>query len=117
MTDPIADFLTRIRNAQLAKSLTVRIPYSKTKASIAKVMQKNNFLEKVEKDDSASFAELVLTLPAKKITLKRVSKPGQRIYVKSDEIRRVLNGLGIAVISTSRGIITGYEARSLNIGG
>lgn len=117
MTDPIADFLTRIRNAQMAKNATLQMPYSKTKEAIAKVMLKNKFLGKVEVDTSGKFPELLLTLAERKIDLKRVSKPGQRIYIKSENIRRVLSGLGIAIISTSKGIMTGYEARSLKIGG
>lgn len=117
MTDPIADFLTRIRNAQMAKNATVEIPYSKTKEAIANVMLKNKFLGKVEIDSSGKFPKLLLTLATREIALKRVSKPGQRIYIKSENIRRVLSGLGIAIISTSKGIMTGYEARSLKIGG
>jgi small subunit ribosomal protein S8 len=117
MTDPIADFLTQIRNAQMANNKKIDMPYSKMKESIAKVMQKNDFLENVKKDTTDKFPRLVLTLPEKKLTLKRVSKPGQRIHTSADNIRKVLNGLGIAVISTSKGVMTGYEARSLNIGG
>lgn len=117
MTDPIADFLTRIRNAQMANNAAVRIPYSKTKEAIATVMLKNKFLEKVDVDNTGKFPELLLTLAPKKIKLKRISKPGQRIYVKSENIYRILSGLGIAIISTSKGIMTGYEARSMNIGG
>ena len=117
MTDPIADFLTRIRNAQMAQNDKVEMPYSKMKESIAKVMLKNNFLAKVKKDTSGQFPTLVIDLPEKKLTLSRVSKPGQRIYKGSQEVRKVLNGLGISIISTSKGIMTGYEARSLNIGG
>ncbi len=117
MTDPIADFLSQIRNAQMAKNPTVTIPYSKMKEAIAKVMVKNNFLEKAKKDTSDKFPVLILDLPEKQLTLKRVSKPGQRIHTSSDSIRKVLNGLGIAVISTSKGVMTGYEARALNIGG
>lgn len=117
MTDPIADFLTQIRNAQMANNASVTIPYSKMKEAIAKVMLKNDFLEKIKKDTSDKFPVLVLTLPEKTLDLKRVSKPGQRINTSADSIRKVLNGLGIAVISTSKGVMTGYEARALNIGG
>ncbi len=117
MTDPIADFLTRIRNAQMANNAMVEIPYSKTKESIAKVMAKNDFIKSVKKDTSGQFPVLHLELLEKKLTLERVSKPGQRIYTGSGGIRKVLNGLGIAVVSTSKGVMTGYEARSLNIGG
>ncbi len=117
MTDPIADFLTRIRNAQMAQNSTVEIPYSKIKEGIANVMKKNDFLKSVKKDTSGKFPVLVLELPEKRMTLTRVSKPGQRIYKGGEEIRKVLNGLGIAIVSTSKGIMTGYEARALNIGG
>lgn len=117
MTDPIADFLSQIRNAQMANNASVTIPYSKMKEAIAKVMLKNDFLEKIKKDTSEKFPMLVLELPEKKLALKRVSRPGQRIHTNADSIRKVLNGLGIAVISTSKGVMTGYEARALNIGG
>lgn len=117
MTDPIADFLTRIRNAQMASNATTEIPYSKLKEAIAKVMQKNDFLKSVKKDTSGTFPVLVLELPEKTLDLKRVSKPGQRIFTGSEDIRKVLNGLGIAIISTSKGVMTGYQARKLNVGG
>jgi len=117
MTDSIADFLTRIRNAQMTRRSSVRVPFSDMKFSIAKTMKKNDFLKKVEKDESGKFPELVLELPEKQLELKRVSKPGQRIYVGVNKIRKVRNGFGIAIISTSRGVMTGYEARSLNVGG
>ena len=119
MVDPIADFLTRIRNAQMAGQSEVAVPYSKLKEQMAQVMLKNKFLEAVTtaEVEGKNFKNLVLTLPAKTLTLKRVSKPGQRIYVGSQEIRRVLNGLGIAIVSTSKGVITGYEARTLGVGG
>ena len=119
MVDPISDFLTRIRNAQMAGSSSVVIPYSKLKEEIARVMLKNKFLEGVgvEKTEKASHQNLLLDLPGRSLSLKRVSKPGQRIYVKSENIRKVLNGLGIAVVSTSKGVITGYEARALGVGG
>lgn len=117
MVDPIADFLTRIRNAQSARRTSLEIPYSKIKHEIANVMKKNNFLESVQKDSSGKFPVLKLTLVPRKITLKRISHCGQRTYTKSNDIRKVLNGFGIAVISTSQGVMTGYEARSKNIGG
>ena len=119
MVDPIADFLTRIRNAQMAGCSEVSVPYSKLKEQMAQVMLKNKFLQAVTTADveGTKFKNLVLTLPAKTLTLKRVSKPGQRIYAGSGDIRRVLNGLGIAIVSTSKGVITGYEARALGIGG
>lgn len=117
MVDPIADFLTQIRNAQGARRTTVEIPYSKMKHDIAHVMHKNKFLDAVQKDSTGKFPVLKLTLPTRRLTLKRVSHCGQRMYIKSGEIRKILNGFGIAVISTSQGVMTGYEARSKNIGG
>ena len=117
MTDPIADFLTQIRNAQMARQKTVSIPFSKMKAAIAETMRRNKFLGKTEKDESGKFPVLKLELPAKKIELKRVSKPGQRIYKKFDEIYKIKNGFGISVISTSKGVMTGYEARAQKLGG
>ena len=117
MVDPIADFLTRIRNAQMAGQATVTIPYSTLKEQIANVMQKNKFLDGVATDESGKFKVLVLTLPEKKLTLDRISKSGQRIYAGKDDLRKVLNGLGIAVVSTSRGVMTGYEARHQGVGG
>jgi len=117
MTDPIADFLTRIRNAQMARRDVVELPFSKLKFEIAKVMLKNEFLKDVKKDESGKFPVLRCELPERTITLKRVSRPGQRIYTESDKIRKILNGFGISIISTSKGVMTGYEARSLKIGG
>lgn len=118
MVDPIADFLTRIRNAQMAGQREVTIPYSVLKDQIAQVMHKNKFLDGVKTDESGKFKTLVLTLPAEKtISLKRVSKSGQRIYSGKDDLRKVLNGLGISIVSTSRGVMTGYEARNQGVGG
>lgn len=118
MVDPIADFLTRIRNAQMAGQREVTIPYSVLKDQIAQVMHKNKFLDDVKTDESGKFKTLVLTLPAEKtISLKRVSKSGQRIYSGKDDLRKVLNGLGISIVSTSRGVMTGYEARNQGVGG
>ena len=115
--DTIADFLTRIRNAQGARRDSVTTPYSKTNHQIAEVMKKNDFLAEVQVDKSGKFPQLVLTFAEKKLELKRVSKCGQRIYTKAEDIRKVKNGFGIAVVSTSKGIMTGYEARSKNVGG
>ncbi len=117
MVDPISDFLTRIRNAQMAGLREVTVPYSVLKDQIAQVMKKNKFLDAVTVDESGKFKQLVLTLPEKSLSLKRVSKPGQRIYAGSDDLRKVLNGLGIAIVSTSKGVMTGYEARHQGVGG
>jgi small subunit ribosomal protein S8 len=117
MTDPIADFLTRIRNTQMARKSTLSLPYSKVKHEIAKVMKKNKFLVSCSKDESEKFPMLVLELPSEKLELKRVSRPGQRMYFGAQEIRKVNNGFGISIFSTSKGVVTGYEARSMNVGG
>jgi small subunit ribosomal protein S8 len=123
VTDPIADMLTRIRNANQMKYKEVEIPASKIKEDLARILKDEGFikdykLEKRENEDS-----MVLTLkygPKKErvITgLKRISKPGLRVYAKVEEIPRVLNGLGIAIISTSKGIMTDKQARKEQIGG
>lgn len=118
MIDPIADFLTRMRNAQTARKNVVEAPYSTIKHEIAKVMKKNGFIESIEKIElEHNKATLKVVLTEKKLTLKRVSHCGQRMYIKSSEIRKVLNGFGISIISTSQGVMTGYEARSKNVGG
>ncbi|MCF7917659.1 30S ribosomal protein S8 [Candidatus Gracilibacteria bacterium] len=117
MIDPIADFLTRIRNAQMARQDRVELPYSIIKEQIAQVMQKNNFLKAVHTAKTGKVKVLQVELPEKKLNLKRVSKCGQRIYIGAKDVRKVVNGFGIAVLSTSDGVMTGYEARSRNIGG
>ncbi len=122
MTDPIADMLTRVRNALQARHETVEIPASKEKIEIAKILKSEGFITdyKVEGD-----VKKVLTVTLKyganneKIIsgLKRISKPGLRVYAKVDSIPRVLNGLGIAIISTSHGLMTDREARAKHVGG
>lgn len=123
VTDSIADMLTRIRNANQARHETVSMPYSKMKNDLAEILKNEGFISdcKVEGETAATKA-IVITLKYKDndrvITgLKRVSKPGLRQYVKVDEIPSVLNGLGIAVLSTSKGLMTGKEAKAKNIGG
>ncbi|EMD17195.1 hypothetical protein HMPREF9943_00566 [Eggerthia catenaformis OT 569 = DSM 20559] len=123
VTDSIADMLTRIRNANQARHETVSMPYSKMKNDLAEILKNEGFISdcKVEGETAATKA-IVITLKYKGndrvITgLKRVSKPGLRQYVKVDEIPSVLNGLGIAVLSTSKGLMTGKEAKAKNIGG
>ena len=123
VTDPIADMLTRIRNANTMRYKNVEVPASKMKLEIAKILKEEGFIEdfKSEKGDKENM--LVLTLkygPNKErvITgLKRISKPGLRVYVKADEVPKVLNGLGIAIISTSKGVMTDKKARELSLGG
>ena len=124
MSDPIADMLTRIRNANTAKHDTVDVPASKTKIAIANILVDEGYIEKYEMIEDGCFKTMRLTLKygadknEKIITgLKRVSKPGLRIYVGKDELPKVLGGLGIAIISTSKGVVSDKEARKLGIGG
>ncbi|MDO5393823.1 MAG: 30S ribosomal protein S8 [Mycoplasmatota bacterium] len=122
VTDTIADMLTRIRNANQMRYEEVTVPASNVKKEIAKILKNEGFIKdyKIVSDDAQG--TIVLTLKYNKkervITgLKRISKPGLRVYAKNDEIPKVLNGLGIAIISTSKGIMTDKEARKQNIGG
>ena len=124
MSDPIADMLTRIRNANTAKHDTVDVPASKTKIAIANILVDEGYIEKYELIEEGSFKTMRLTLKygadknEKIITgLKRISKPGLRIYVGKEELPKVLGGLGIAILSTNQGIITDKEARKLKVGG
>jgi small subunit ribosomal protein S8 len=118
LTDPIADMLTRIRNAQNARKEVVRVPHSKQKLAILKVLEANEFVGSVAKNDSEKFPVLEVNLKKDgKFQFNRISKPGRRVYVKSSEIKPVLNGLGIAVISTSAGFLTNKEARDKKLGG
>ena len=124
MTDPIADMLTRIRNANTSKHDTVDVPASKMKVSIADILFKEGYIQKYELVDDGSFKTIRITLKYGKdknekiITgLKRISKPGLRVYAGKDELPRVLGGLGIAIISTNQGVVTDKEARKLNVGG
>ena len=123
VTDTIADMLTRIRNANEMRYEEVRIPASNIKKEIAKILKEEGFINdyKIEKNDAQGTIVVNLKYTDKKervITgLKRISKPGLRVYAKNNEIPKVLNGLGIAIISTSKGIMTDKEARKQNIGG
>ena len=132
MTDPISDMLNRIRNAQAVQHLTVEMPFSNLKYEIAKTLEKHDFIEKVEKKGRKVKRTIDITLkylPAEALAkaghdkipaisgLKRVSKPGQRIYLDSTKIKRVKGGYGTAIISTSKGLMTDKEARKQKIGG
>ncbi len=123
MTDPIADFLTRIRNATRAKHSRVEIPASRVKGEIAKILLHQGYVKDVKLVDDSRQGLLRVYLKYDKENtpaiegLKRVSKPGRRVYVKREEIPRVMGGYGIAVLSTSRGILTGTEARKEGVGG
>ena len=123
ITDPIADMLTRIRNAIMAKHLEVEVPASKMKLAIARILKDEGFIEqyKLIKDGKQGIIKITLKYDENKNSvisaLKRVSKPGRRIYVNKKQLPRVLNGLGIAILSTSKGVITDKEARKLGVGG
>ncbi|GAB5055309.1 MULTISPECIES: 30S ribosomal protein S8 [Pediococcus] len=123
MTDPIADFLTRIRNANMVRHESLEVPASTIKHDIAEILKNEGFIKNVEyvDDDKQGIIRVFLKYGKNKervITgLKRISKPGLRSYVKADDVPKVLNGLGIAIISTSEGVITDKEARAKKIGG
>ena len=123
VTDTIADMLTRIRNANSMRYEEVKVPSSNMKLEIARILKEEGFIKdyKLEKDDVQGTIVLNLKYSDKKervITgLKRISKPGLRVYAKAGEVPKVLNGLGIAILSTSKGIMTDKEARKQNIGG
>ena len=123
ITDPIADMLTRIRNANSSKHESVNVPASKLKIEIARILNEEGYINGYEVIDDGLQGVIKITLKyaankQKVITgLKRVSKPGLRVYAGKDELPRVLRGLGIAIISTSKGIMTDREARQNNLGG
>ena len=123
VTDTIADMLTRIRNANQMRYETVEVPSSNIKKEVAKILKEEGYIKdyKVKDDNTGGTIVLTLKYTDKKervITgLKRISKPGLRVYAKAEEVPKVLNGLGIAIISTSKGIMTDKEARKENIGG
>ena len=124
MSDPIADMLPRIRNANTAKHDTVDVPASKIKVAIADILVKEGYVAKYDIVEDGNFKNIRITLKygadknEKIITgLKRISKPGLRIYAGKDELPRVLGGLGIAILSTNQGVITDKEARKLQVGG
>ena len=122
-TDPIADMLTRIRNAQVIRRDAVTIENSKMKKAIANILLEEGYIASVEEVQDGAFSNLVIKLKygpkgEKVITgLKRISKPGLRIYAASEELPKVLGGLGIAIVSTSKGVMTDKNARKLGIGG
>ena len=123
MSDPIADMLTRIRNANMVRHEKLELPASNIKTQIADILKREGYIRDYEviKDDKQGVLRMFLKYGAgdeRVITgLKRISKPGLRVYAKADELPRVLNGLGIAVVSTSKGILTDKEAREQAIGG
>lgn len=119
VTDPIADLLTRIRNAVRARKTIVHVPYSKLKEAVCNVLKEHAYIMEVKAVGEGTSKELIIELYENKddIHLKRISKPGQRIYVNRGEIPRVLEGLGLAIISTSKGVMSGDKARKENVGG
>ncbi|KKR91145.1 30S ribosomal protein S8 [Candidatus Falkowbacteria bacterium RIFCSPHIGHO2_02_FULL_42_9] len=129
MTDPIADMLTRIRNAQAVNKKTVVLPMSKIKYSIAKILTQNGWIEKAEiikvaakKNSSSAFNEIKIDLKYRNgrpaiSSLKKISTPGRRVYANKTELPRVLNNLGMAIISTSKGLLTNKEAKKQGVGG
>lgn len=132
MIDPIADMLTRIRNASLVKKADVILPMSRVKFNIAQILEKEGFIssavvipggKELKKNKTSKFDQIRLVLKYDKdgnsrvSSLKRISKPGRRVYVDRANINQVLNGFGISIISTSKGIMTGKQARRENVGG
>ena len=124
ITDPIADYLTRVRNAVAARHRMVEIPASNLKKNITKILFEKGYILNYKFEDDSTQGNIKIALkyhPVTKMaainTLKRVSTPGLRKYVNADELPRVLNGLGIAILSTSRGVITDKEARKMKVGG
>jgi len=121
--DPIGDLLTRIRNAYLARIELVQVPYSRIKADILKILVKNKYIADFEVQDTENNKKVIeISLNSVRVTkyvptFKRISKPGQRIYVGAKDVKKSRNGKGIYIMSTPKGVITGYEARSLNVGG
>lgn len=123
MTDPIADMLTRIRNAQAARKEDLVMPFSKIKYEILKLLVREGYIESVDKIQEKSYPELHVILKYKQDKsafiehIKRISKPGQRIYVNKDRLPKVLNDFGLAILSTSQGIMTNKKARRVKVGG
>ena len=124
MSDPIADMLTRIRNANTQKHDTVNVPSSKMKLAIAQILLDEGYIKKLDMEDAGSHKDLHITLKYgedkndKVISgIKRISKPGLRVYANKEDLPKVLGGLGIAIISTNQGVITDKKARELNVGG
>lgn len=123
MTDPIADMLTRIRNANQRKHPDVEMPASNVKLEILKVMQDEGFVGKIEEiqDDKQGLLKVTLKYTVNKEQvikgIRRISKPGLRVYARASDMPRVLNGLGVAIVSTSNGVMTDKEARKLKVGG
>ena len=119
MSDPIADMLTRIRNANTAKHDTVDVPSSKIKLAIAELLLNEGYIASYKVEGEGIASNIVIEFKDNKVIqgLKRISKPGLRIYASVEDLPKVINGLGIAIVSTNKGIITDREARKLGVGG
>jgi len=119
MVDPISDMLTRIRNAQSAGHLTVAIPLSKIKYEIARILKQENYIDNYKKigKGNKKILEIDLKYPVAIKEIKRISKPGRRLYAKAPELKQVKSGYGISIISTSKGLMTNKEARKTRLGG
>lgn len=118
--DPIADLLTRIRNAQLARKAEISLPYSKIKESIAKILKDNHYVGEISVVEVGGFKNLNVVLSEDRTAITsiiRVSKPGRRVYSAASDIPAVLGGRGIMIVSTSSGLMTGYQARKKGLGG
>ncbi len=121
-TDPIADMLTRIRNAIGVGKTTLNLPHSKIKYKIAKLLQEQGFIDSVKEEEVAGFKRIIIKINEPETnprinSIKRISKPGRRLYAGYNELPRVKSGRGIIIVSTSKGIITDREARKLKVGG
>ena len=122
LSDPIADFLTRLRNSGAALKPEMLVPYSKIKAELARILKQEGYIANFEVDTTGKFPQIKIATKVANRTsaitgLKRVSKPGLRRYVGASEVPRVLGGMGVAILSTSRGLLTGREAKKQNVGG
>ncbi len=118
-SDPIADLLNRIRNAEKARKDVITVPYARQKMDILQVLKNRRFIADFKKEKTGDFNEIQINLSQERsgLTLKRISKPGQRIYKKSSELKKVNGGLGVAIVSTPKGIISGEEAIKAGVGG
>ncbi len=118
LNDPIGDLLTRIRNAQHARKLTCSAPWSKIKLQLCEILKREGYLQEVEVTGDAPHQDIVVTfVPGKSVEVRRVSKPGRRLYEKKSQLKPVLNGYGLSIITTSKGLLTDKEARGQNVGG
>lgn len=122
MIDPISDFITRIKNAVMAKHSTVALPYSRLKESLGEILKKEGYVTDLAVDTTKPFPELVLTLKyigkqAAVTDVRRLSKPGRRLYAPAKQIPRALGGYGITILSTNKGVLTDADARKMNVGG